>query len=667
MIEPLNHNRASSALGSIPNYLARDEWIKAGSAAIAAGLDIEDILNWSKGADNFTSEADVRSTFKNIKPNGGIGAGTLFYMAREHGWVDAPKTQLLMPSRAPRSSLESNELARGIRPSDVWNRCIPATNEHDYIVKKKAQGCPLEDLRVVPEGDTLVIQGESMVGALVVPVRKSSGELATLQFITPNKTAEKLKAKGCNDKPNLKGASLEDGWYSVGTITNDAAIYICEGIGTAWACNFATGASAVVTFGSGRMKKVTQALLKQYRNATLVLVPDSGKELEAFDIAKLYNTAVATMPEGEANNFDANDYGQREGLDALAELLNAAVMPACPEPRYKLLNSTDLRNLPPLSWLVRGVLPEKGLAALYGPSASGKSFLALDMTLAIAEGQKWFDCRVKAAPVVYTALEGEAGVKLRTMAWEAHRGRALPDNFRMILQPFSLTAPNDIGDLASVVPTGAVLVLDTLNRAAPTSDENSSKDMGEILEAAKQLQTLTQGLVLIVHHSGKNASSGLRGHSSLFAAMDAVIHVARNGDARSWSVEKSKDGIDGDIHSFKLKVETLGTEETGEAITSCIVERDTSESSNRSIKLPRGGNQRLVLEAIRPLFKAGQVGKEGAPPTAACIEVQEAILAGGKNLVCENSRRNSRARDAINGLKAAGVLGHHNDWLWLIC
>jgi hypothetical protein len=46
------------------------------------------------------------------------------------------------------------------------------------------------------------------------------------------------------------------------------------------------------------------------------------------------------------------------------------------EPRYRLLTADDLRDLPPLAWRVRGVLPAVGLAALYGPSASGKSFLA---------------------------------------------------------------------------------------------------------------------------------------------------------------------------------------------------------------------------------------------------------------------------------------------------
>ena len=89
---------------------------------------------------------------------------------------------------------------------------------------------------------------------------------------------------------------------------------------------------------------------------------------------------------------------------------------------------------------------------------------------------------VNAAPVVYAALEGEAGFRNRVMAWEARHGRKLPDGLRLMLQPFRLTAHEDVRDLAAVIPTGAVVFLDTLNRAAPTADENSSTDMGVILE-----------------------------------------------------------------------------------------------------------------------------------------------------------------------------------------
>lgn len=38
-------------------------------------------------------------------------------------------------------------------------------------------------------------------------------------------------------------------------------------------------------------------------------------------------------------------------------------------------------------WLIKGLLPAAGLAVTYGPSGSGKSFLALDAALHIAGGR----------------------------------------------------------------------------------------------------------------------------------------------------------------------------------------------------------------------------------------------------------------------------------------
>ena len=92
-----------------------------------------------------------------------------------------------------------------------------------------------------------------------------------------------------------------------------------------------------------------------------------------------------------------------------------------------------------------------------------------------------------------------------------------------MMQPFMQTEPQDVQDLAAAVPAGAVIFFDTLNRAVPTADENSSKDTGLILHSAKTLQALTGGLVVLVHHTGRDSPKRLRGHSSLFAAMDAAI------------------------------------------------------------------------------------------------------------------------------------------------
>ena len=654
--------RAIDALHSIPPDLPRDEWVRAGMAAQAAGLNFDAFDSWSAGAGNYDARA-ARDTWHSFKPGKGVGAGTLFKLAAENGWrmgTDKPQRQA-----AARPAEPQRNPSPGMSPADVWERCEAATNSHPYIGQKQAAGVPLDGLRMLPAADGLTIQGERMAGSLVVPVIRADGTFSSLQFIAPPDVAERLKAKVKPGKLNLPGCPVQ-GWHVVGELVPGGVVHICEGIGQAWACWQQTGQAAVVCFGWGRVRSVAAELRQRDASARLVLVPDVGKESDADKIALEVGATVVTMPEGWPQNSDVNDLMQRDGGDALAALLASASEPPRPEPRYKLLGADDLRNLPALAWRVRGVLPVVGLAGLYGPSASGKSFLALDMAAAIAEGRRWFDCRVEAAPVVYAALEGEGGFKLRVAAWEAHTGRDLPEGLHMVLQPFQLTAPQDVADLAAVVPLGAVVFLDTLNRAAPTADENSSKDMGEILSAAKQLQSLVKGLVVLVHHTGKDVTKGLRGHSSLFAALDAAVEVSRDGDRREWKVAKSKDGEDGNAHPFKLQIETLGTDDHGDAITSCVVVADTGPREARA-KLSGGSNQRLILDALRPLFKTGISGKPGAPALARCISIDDALTVAASRLITvEEKRKPERAKRAIQDLIAKGLLGFNEGWIWLV-
>jgi len=658
-------DRAREALFWIPSDCDRDTWVKLGMAAKDAGLPFGDFHEWSARAGNYQGERDAAAVWRSIKPEGGVSAKTLFKTAAEHGYRLRRDSEP-HHAKAPARHLEAPRKPRqGTGAAEVWARCIGPADGHPYVKAKK--GNP-EGLRVVPDGDPLVIRGERVAGWLAVPVSSLDGTLSSLQFIAPPDVAATLKAKGKPGKLNLPGGDMS-GVFIVGTLETRGTAHFAEGIGQAWACWAATGRAAVCCFGWGNVRARAAELRERDPAAALVIVPDVGKEAHAEAIAREVKGRFVTMPEGWEKNLDVCDLALRDGFDVLAMLLSAAKEPPEPEPRYKLLGADDLRTLPPLAWRIRGVLPAAGLASVYGPSASGKSFLSLDMAAAIALGRPWFDRRSTAAPVVYCALEGEAGFRLRVAAWEAHSGEPLPPGLRMMLQPFKLTERVDVQDLAAAVLRlggGAVTILDTLNRAAPTADENSSRDMGAILEACKHLQRLTGGLVVLVHHTGKDATKGLRGHSSLFAALDAAIEVSRTGDRREWLVAKSKDCEDGDAHPFKLRIVELGTDGEGEPVTSCVVLRDSSVEDVKRIKLPQGGNQKIVREVLGPLFKKGALSKPGAPPNRPCIELEAAIAAAAPRLTVEADRRTERTREAITGLVSRGLMGVCDGWLWLI-
>ncbi|ARV17050.1 hypothetical protein AEP_00084 [Curvibacter sp. AEP1-3] len=304
--------------------------------------------------------------------------------------------------------------------------------------------------------------------------------------------------------------------------------------------------------------------------------------------------------------------------------------------RYKLLDGVALAALPPIQWRVKGILPATGLAAIYGPSGSGKSFLGFDLAASIAEGSLWFNKRVEHGEVIYAALEGESGFKLRAQAWVQRRGRPLPPSLKMLLEPFKLSIRQDVADLAAAAIKQSVVFIDTLNRAAPTADENSSKDMGEILEAAKYLQAEINGLVVLVHHTGKDTSKGARGHSSLFAALDSAIEVSRSDSVRSWKVAKSKDGEDGSSHTFILDIEDLGHDTYGDTLTSCVVEPAGIVQHKKKQKLGAA-----TLTALRTLEDL--INFEGITPPKAILDhwaqIGEARMEQGTRLIHEERWR----------------------------
>lgn len=397
-------DQARAALQAIPPDLPRDDWVRVGMAAQAAGLDFDAFDAWSAQAGNYRT-SDCRDTWRSFRPGKGVGAGTLFKMARDHGWTDdAPRRNdadlsgfLHKAAKASRTPQEPpRKPAPGMSPAEVWSRSEPATNLHPYVEKKSAVGVPLDTLRVLPAGDPLRIGGASMAGALVVPAYAPDGRLQSLQLIPPE-----------GKKMNLPGAPMSGASFTVGTISPGRPVYIVEGIGQAWAIWQATGHAAVVCFGAGNMRRIAEGLRQGDATARLVLVPDMGKDAEADKLATDIGAAVAHMPEGEADNFDANDLAQRDGLDALEILLESAAEPPRPEPLLKPVSVFDVLTHPsrPPQFVWDGYLPRGTVTLLGAHGGTGKSTIALMLGACTALGRPLFGVDTVACKTMFVSLE----------------------------------------------------------------------------------------------------------------------------------------------------------------------------------------------------------------------------------------------------------------------
>lgn len=336
----------------------------------------------------------------------------------------------------------------------------------------------------------------------------------------------------------------------------------------------------------------------------LFTAPPAAETLRAMNAAK--------AAERMAHVQDARQRGELPPLPAGPD--------AAPAPQVEplqFITAAQIKDLPPVAWRVKNMLPAQGVAAIYGPPASGKSFLALDMAAAIASGRDWFGHKTAAAPVFYINLEGSGALKNRIAAWEQERERGFPDGVVFFLDVFNLFENMD--SLVAAIPHGAVVVVDTLAASAPGFDENSGADMSRAIEALSRVARERNGLALVVHHSGKDASRGLRGHSSLLGALDAAICVDRSGasSVRRWTATKVKDGEDGIGAAFSLHRVELGTDADGDMVSSCIVRRVEGEqreisrlsSSMRyaldSLKKALAGEESVHVEKWREGFYSG--------------------------------------------------------------
>ncbi len=576
-------DRARAALQSIPPDLPREDWVRAGMAAHAAGLGFDEFDAWSARAENYEPRA-ARDTWRSFKPGVGIGAGTLYRMAADHGHSKAPARPVagLKPPRP------------GMGAAVVWGRCKPATDAHPYIRAK--DGRP-GGLRVVPEGDPLRIAGQSMAGWLVVPVLPlAGGEPTSLQFVPPPGEGKKL---------NLPCAPMT-GVFVVGDMTAGGAVFVCEGIATAWGCWKATGAAAVVCFGWGRVRAVAAELRQRDPSARLVLVPDKGKEGEAENIAREVRGHYVTMPADAPPNFDANDFAAANGHDALEVLLSGARPPAI-ESRLSVAFADELPDkFTPPDELVQGILTAEGGSVLYGDSNSGKTFFVIDMAATLARGVAWMGRQTEPGLVVYLAAESPASVRSRLQAYQWHHRVKVP-NFAIVQSPIDLfDGEADTDAVIQLVrqleaqrgQRARLIVGDTLARLSAGANENAGQDMGLVVRRFDRIRTECKAHFLLVHHSGKAAAAGARGWSGIRAAVDTEIEVTDSPNGRCGEITKQRDlSTKGERIGFRLDPVHLGFTKWGAPATSCVVVAANAPVKTAGKRISEVGG--AILEMLR--------------------------------------------------------------------
>lgn len=189
---------------------------------------------------------------------------------------------------------------------------------------------------------------------------------------------------------------------------------------------------------------------------------------------------------------------------------------------------------PPLSFTIEKLLPQ-GIFILAGSGKIGKSWLSLDICVAVAQGGKLWDFNAAQGDVLYLALE-DTHQRLKERLERIGEENTQSDKLHLAISSLGITDGliEQVKAFISDNPDTKLIVLDTLERVRNSEQDKSmySCDYRDI----NKLREILEGnnvTLLLVHHTRKmydpDPLNTLSGSTGLVGAVDGV-----------WVLEKEK-------------------------------------------------------------------------------------------------------------------------------
>ena len=441
--------------------------------------------------------------------------------------------------REIKDAVERSKQERAKRYEEVSQDCkqrlqhAQKIKDHSYLEKKKIKSYGLKQINK----------------SIVVPITDSTtGELRSLQYI--NKEKRFVSASEVKGNIYYLGFDLAD-------IASQKKIIITEGMATAHSCHEATELPTVCVFSANFGKTALDKLRKQ-TNAKFILAFDNdehglGKQ-KAEEIAAAIPNCNVRIPSAPG---DFNDLAQ-EDLNLVIKLL--------------LQGGFNFANYsiglykgepPPRDWLVENFIENKaGVFSSVG--GVGKSMLALDLSLKIAQGQgTWMGKTIRKSGqvVFFSAEDDQVEIHRRLKALNALGARETASNDVFVIpipnleRPINLLAEDgsglritnqayEISEELENIDNLALIVIDPISSfVGNVSGFTTNQEAGQLYGYyCSMLSSKFKCCVLSVHHMVKSSLAGFDDPMLARAAVKgstSIIDSARFGLA-AWLASETE-------------------------------------------------------------------------------------------------------------------------------
>ena len=461
----------------------------------------------------------------------------------------------------------------------IWTKCTGSEDTHPYLQRK---GVSSHGSRVT--GD----------GRLALPLYGEDESISSLQYISSE-----------GGKQFHSGGAVSGKFWTLGTMDESGPLFIAEGFATSATITEVTGRPCVVAYSASNIPAVAEIMRKKYgAGQDIIVVADNDEHGVGKKYADLANDKYGAKVVMPPINGDANDYAKETSYQDLLDLLMPPASSIYDTLRVVSGDSLSSKYNAP-DELIQDMIVRKSQSMLFGDSNSGKTFYALSMAHSICEGVPFMGKQVEKGAVIYLATESPSSVISRVQAIKDYHSCKMANLFIVQVPINFFTSDQHATEVIALVrqietdtgSKGNLVIGDTLARMTAGANENSGEDMVPILQRLDSVVYEANTAFLTIHHSGKDASRGARGSSTIRAHIDTEIYVVEENLQRTATITKQRELPSKGVEiPFKLDVVEMGISKFGENVSTCVAVFDDEERVQKVKKDSKIDKHKKLLE-----------------------------------------------------------------------
>lgn len=504
--------------------LSYDEWLRVGFALKAEGYDCSVWDTWSKKDKRYHS-GECERKWKSFEGTG-VSGGTIVQMAKERGWFPSPEDTAL-------------DWKTEIRDSSAAELDIPHTMT------------PVEQLRTYIE---LLFKPDEYVAYVTNDVYTAEdGRLIPSKGYYHQTAKEILR---CLKKyPNDLGATVGDwkkeagAWIRFNPVDGqgvknenvtrfDYALVECDGMPVtdqeAMYRKLELPIAALVFSGKKSLHAIVRVdadSFEEYRKRVEFLYDFLIKNGVEVDKQNRNPSRLSRMPGVSRGDQEQTLIATNIGRKSWADWMDYVEGISDELPDIETIGRDIIENPPELAEeVIKGVLRRGHKMLICGPSKAGKSFLLMELCVALTEGKNWLCFPCKKSRVLYINLEIDRNSAINRISkiYETLKYKASSTfdlwNLRGKALPLDKLVPKMIRRMKD--RNYDVVVVDPIYKVI-TGDENNASEMALFCNQFDKICAETGCSVIYCHHHSK----GTQGQKNVIDRSSGSGVFARDPDA----------------------------------------------------------------------------------------------------------------------------------------